>query len=117
MPQTDEAPASNEREWQEQVKRILKGELAREGVSYRELSDRLRQMGVQNIGEANLKNKISRGTFSATFFFQCLAAIGTTALFLKPVNMGTVHLPGFKELEVSPGTLDAVVEAMKGKKS
>src|SRR4051812_42943641 len=65
-----------EADWQESVKRVLKSELTRKGTTYKELAERLKALGVQDITEANLKNKISRGTFSAVFFFQCLAAIG-----------------------------------------
>src|SRR4051794_29314910 len=116
MAELGETPAATERDWQERVKRILKGELAREGVSYRELADRLRKMGVQDIGEANLKNKISRGTFSATFFFQCLAAIGTTALFLKPIiEVGTVEIPELKNIQASPAAIEAIIGALRNK--
>ena len=42
--------------------RLLKAELARADVGYRELAERLKKHG-----EASIANKISRGTFSATF--------------------------------------------------
>jgi hypothetical protein len=117
MPQLSEPVSASEKEWQEQVKRILKGELAREGVSYRDLSDRLREIGAQDIAEANLKNKISRGTFSATFFFQCLAAIGTTALFLKPISVGNVHMPSVQDVKMPADAIEAIAGALKKPKS
>lgn len=64
-----------DKEWQDRVKGILKGELKRRNVSYRELAERLEAMGVHE-AEKNINNKISRGGFSATFFVQCLVAAG-----------------------------------------
>jgi hypothetical protein len=68
-------------EWQEHTKNVLKAELKRRGVSYRDLADKLDAMGLRDT-EANIKNKISRGGFTATFFLQCLKAIGVKDLRL-----------------------------------
>ena len=62
-------------EWQARVKNILKAELKRRGVSYKQLAERLEAMGVHD-SERNINNKISRGGFTAVFFLQCLQAIG-----------------------------------------
>ena len=62
-------------DWQARVKGILKGELKRRNVSYRELAERLERLGVSET-EQNIANKISRGGFSAVFFVQCLEAVG-----------------------------------------
>jgi hypothetical protein len=59
----------------EDVKGILKAELKRRGMTYAHLVERLAEQGVAET-EANLRNKISRGTFTAAFFLQCLVAIG-----------------------------------------
>jgi len=59
----------------EDVKGILKAELKRRGLTYADLVHRLAQTGVVET-EANLRNKISRGSFTAVFFLQCLMAIG-----------------------------------------
>lgn len=56
-------------------------ELARRNVGYRELAEKLTAMGIPET-EANIKNKISRGGFTAAFFLQCLSAIGCSALRL-----------------------------------
>ncbi len=64
-----------DKEWQDRVKGILKAELKRRNVSYRLLSGRLADMGIHE-GEKNIRNKISRGGFSAVFLIQCLAAAG-----------------------------------------
>lgn len=68
-----------EKEWQDRVKGLLKAELKRRNVSYRGLADRLATIGV-NETETNIKNKISRGGFTAVFFIQCLVAIGARDL-------------------------------------
>ena len=62
-------------EWQARVKGMLKAELKRRNVTYRDLSVRLEAMGIHET-ERNLNNKISRGGFSAVFLIQCLAAAG-----------------------------------------
>lgn len=59
----------------EDVKGILKAELKRRGMTYGDLVERLEAHGVHET-EANLRNKISRGSFTAAFFLQCLIAIG-----------------------------------------
>lgn len=64
------------------VKNILKAELKRRGVSYRELADKLAQIGVHE-NERNIANKISRGGFSAAFFVQCLDAVGCADISLR----------------------------------
>ena len=65
--------------WQARAKGLLKGELKRRGISYRDLSERLAAIGVQE-SEANIANKISRGGFSAVFLIQCMDAIGAKSI-------------------------------------
>lgn len=67
--------------WQTRVNGLLKGELKRRNVSYRELVEKLAPLGVKET-ERNLANKISRGSYTAVFFVQCLVAIGCTTLRL-----------------------------------
>ncbi|MDA1132547.1 MAG: DUF6471 domain-containing protein [Proteobacteria bacterium] len=54
----------------------------RRNVGYRELVERLEAIGVHD-SEANIRNKISRGGFTAVFFVQCLVAIGAHTLRLE----------------------------------
>jgi len=68
-------------EYEEKAKNLLKAELKRRGLGYRELSEKLGAIGVQET-ERNLANKISRGGFSGAFFLQCLDAIGCQQLRL-----------------------------------
>ena len=68
-----------DKEWSDRVKGILKAELKRRNVSYKQLAERLEEMGVHD-SERNINNKISRGGFTAVFFVQCLNAIGCQTL-------------------------------------
>jgi hypothetical protein len=68
-----------EGEWAEDVKRLLRAETARHGVTYEELAERLAAVGVRDKA-VNLRNKVARGRFSAVFLVQCLTAIGTRTL-------------------------------------
>lgn len=68
--------------WQTRINGLLKGELKRRNVSYRELVEKLAPLGVTET-ERNLANKISRGSYTAVFFIQCLVAIGCTTLRLE----------------------------------
>ena len=50
-------------------------------VSYLQLVERLESIGVTE-DERNLRNKVSRGKFTAAFMLQCLSALGTQQLRL-----------------------------------
>lgn len=67
--------------YQERVKGLLKAELKRRNLTYQDLADRLTEAGNPDAA-ANIANKISRGSFSAAYFVQCLEAIGCTKLSL-----------------------------------
>lgn len=58
---------------------LLKAELKRKGVTYAQLVDRLAAIGVDE-KEVNVRNKLSRGKFTAAFLLQCLTAIEATDL-------------------------------------
>jgi hypothetical protein len=68
-------------DWSERAKNLLKAELKRKGVGYRELAEKLTAMGSPE-SERNIANKVSRGSYTAAFFVQCLTAIGTATLRL-----------------------------------
>jgi hypothetical protein len=46
-----------------------------------DLSERLAAIGINDTA-VNLRNKVARGRFSATFLVQCLTALGARALRL-----------------------------------
>lgn len=73
---------ANETEWQSRAKNLLKAELKRRGVSYRDLAEKLEALGVQE-SERNIANKISRGGFTAVFLLQVMEAIGAKELPIR----------------------------------
>ena len=73
---------SKEIDWQAHVKGLLKAELKRRHVGYRELAEKMGDLGIHET-EANIANKISRGGFTAVFLVQCLEAIGCHVLHLE----------------------------------
>jgi len=76
--------AQKQQSWEERAKRFLKAELARADVSYHELAERLKKHGLKET-EASVANKISRGTFPATFFLAALTAIGCASIALEDI--------------------------------
>ena len=68
--------------WNTKVKRLLKSELIKRGISNYDLSIRLREIGVEET-KASIDSKISRGSFSASFFFQCLSVIGCNKIVIE----------------------------------
>ena len=68
-------------DWENQAKGLLKAELKRRNISYAELVGKLADIGVMD-SEPNIRNKISRGKFTAVFLIQCLTAIEANELRL-----------------------------------
>jgi hypothetical protein len=75
-------PKAKSRDWQAKVKGILKAELKRRDVSYRDLAEKLDAIGVKD-SDRNISNKISRGSFTAVFFVQCMEVIGCKTIHLE----------------------------------
>ena len=69
-------------EWEARVKGMLKAELKRRNVSYAQLVEKLKEIGVVD-SEPNIRNKLSRGKFTAVFLIQCLEAVGASSLRLQ----------------------------------
>jgi Domain of unknown function (DUF6471) len=68
-------------DWERKVQTMLKVELLKHNLTYKQLSEKLAELGVIE-SEPNIRNKLSRGTFSAVFLVQCLTAMGTSDLRL-----------------------------------
>jgi len=60
--------------WAIAVKSYLKSELVKRNLSYGDLVTLLAEIGVEE-SEVSIRNKFSRGTFSAVFCFQVLTAV------------------------------------------
>jgi hypothetical protein len=69
-------------EWNNKVKRILKSELIKRGLSTEDLTLLLNENGCTET-KSSVDSKISRGTFSASFFMQCLFVIGCTKIEIE----------------------------------
>ena len=68
-------------DWEEKAKTILRVEMARRSLTYAHLAERLAAIGIDD-NERNLRNKVSRGKFTAGFLLQCLSALGVQDLRL-----------------------------------
>lgn len=69
-------------QWEAKVKNVLKAELKRRGIGYKELAERLSAIGVSE-NEPNIRNKLARGRFTAVFMVQVMAAIGAKSISLE----------------------------------
>jgi len=56
-------------DWETKAANLLKAELKRKGVTYAQLAELIGEK------EVNIRNKLSRGKFSAAFMLQSLNAI------------------------------------------
>lgn len=79
---TMEATLPDTNKWEAQARAILKAELKRRGVTYTQLVEKLAAIEVVD-SEPNIRNKLSRGKFTAAFLLQCLEAIGASSLRLS----------------------------------
>jgi Domain of unknown function (DUF6471) len=68
----------------ERVKRYLKAELKRADITYEELANRLKKAGLDET-TVSVTNKLSRGTFPATFLIAAVRAIGLDEIRVKDV--------------------------------
>lgn len=63
-------------DWEAKAANILKAELKRKGITYAQLAELIGDK------EPNVRNKLSRGKFSAAFLFQSMDAIGVSEIRL-----------------------------------
>ncbi|SFI02876.1 hypothetical protein SAMN04515618_10881 [Collimonas sp. OK307] len=67
-------------DWNKEARRVLRFEMKIREIGYKELLKRLNSIDVTNETERSIASKVSRGTFSAAFFLQCMRAMGVSAL-------------------------------------
>ncbi len=75
----------SEEEWAERAAAFLKHKLKDGEVTYVELAARLKKHGFKGETEASITNKLARGTFSATFFLACIAALELDGVALEEI--------------------------------
>jgi hypothetical protein len=76
---------TSEQEWAERAAAFLKHKLRECEVTYADLAKRLKKHGFKQETEASITNKLARGTFSATFFLACLAALELDGVALEEI--------------------------------
>ena len=76
--------AKVESEIAERVSRFIKAELKRANVTYDELAEKLKEHGVNETRDS-IAAKLKRGTFAATFFLACLAALELEGIRLEDI--------------------------------
>ena len=62
--------------WETKAANMLKAELKRQGVTYAQLAEMIGDK------EPNVRNKLSRGKFSAAYMLQCLDILRLSSLRL-----------------------------------
>jgi len=70
-------------DWEAKARGLVRAEMGKHGLTYSQLVEKLKTVGISD-DERNLRNKVSRGKFTAAFLLQCLSAMETR----------TVHLDG-----------------------
>ncbi len=76
---------ASEAEWAERAAAFLKHKLRDAEVTYAELAKRLKKHGFKDETEASITNKLKRGTFPATWFLACLAALELDGVALEEI--------------------------------
>jgi hypothetical protein len=76
---------TSEVEWAERAAAFLKHKLRECEITYVELAKRLKKHGFKDETEASITNKLKRGTFAATFFLACLAALELDGVALEEI--------------------------------
>lgn len=64
-------------DWENKAASLLKAELKRKGVTYAQLAEMIGDK------EVNIRNKLSRGKFSAAFLIRAFEAIGVKDIRLS----------------------------------
>lgn len=75
------------------LKAVVRTEMVRQNITYKELLRRLGTIGVEDT-ETNLRNKIGRGKYSALLLVQCLEVMGIESLKLDMLE--SIGMGGFK---------------------
>ncbi|MFM0350685.1 DUF6471 domain-containing protein [Paraburkholderia sp. RL17-347-BIC-D] len=74
-------------DWNREAKRLLRAELVRRQIGYKQLAVLLEGLGVEET-ERSIANKISRGAFTFVFFLQCMKALRRPAVHIDLTEIG-----------------------------
>lgn len=78
--------------WREKARTMLRVEQRRQNLTYADIAERMQAAGI-NETEVSVRNKISRGTFPATFMLQFMHVLGLDLIPFKPHITGEFTLP------------------------
>src|SRR5947209_7807921 len=76
---------SSREEWVRKAKRYIKGELKRSDITYEELAQKLREMGI-NETTGSVGAKIGRGLYPAWFLFAVMKVMGLDEVRLRDLR-------------------------------
>src|ERR1700687_5980822 len=85
--------AKTEEEWGTRASAFLKAKMKEADITYAELAKRLKKHGLKET-EAGITMKLKRGTFAATFFLACLAAMELEGVVLEEIYGAKVVASG-----------------------
>jgi hypothetical protein len=71
-----------DKKWKKFTKDLLKCELQKRGILYKELVELLADIGVKETYDS-IESKMARGSFSGVFFIQVLKAIGCKSIKIQ----------------------------------
>lgn len=84
--------------WNLEARNLLRAELARRRVTYKELALRLPTVGLYET-EASITQKMARGKFQLAFFLQCMWVIGSRSLHIEVSGPDPVTVDGANKAE------------------
>lgn len=65
--------------WRELASRVIKSEMAKKGLKYSDLSERLQRLETRQSAD-NLRNKINKGILGADLFLQIMLVLNVTKI-------------------------------------
>lgn len=77
--------------WREKARTLLRVEQRRQNLTYADIARRMQAVGIEET-EVSVRNKISRGTFPATFMLQFMHVLGIDLIPFKPQLTGEITL-------------------------
>ena len=103
--------------WREKARTLLRVEQRRQNLTYADIAERMQAIGIEET-EVSVRNKISRGTFPATFMLQFMHVLGVDLIPFKPQLTGEFKLAPelldkLPQVRMTPELIAAVVGTPK----
>ena len=110
-------PDDPENAWREKARTLLRVEQRRQNLTYADIAERMQAIGIEET-EVSVRNKISRGTFPATFMLQFMHVLGIDLIPFKPQFTGEFTLAPelldkFPKVQMTPELIAALAGAPK----